>query len=412
MATVELTEVAGTQRPVPLRRNWRFQLLWGGAASAMLGTCVADTAYPLVLLAMTGSPAVAGAFGAVQFAASLVFGVHGGAVADRRDRRRILIAADAARFLTAASVVTALLLHRLTVVHTLLAAAVIGATMAYGGPVRMIAVRAVVPPEQMRQALAQEELRVSGASLIGPPLAGFLLGFGRAVPFLGTALASLLSLCAAVAVRFDGKAEPAEGGSHGGALDGFRHLMGSPLLRSTLAVTFALNLVGSAMLLPVMVLLRDGGSSTASIGLALSGEAVGGLLGALLVGRLHRLLGPGKLLLAVAWVCVPLFLVPLLPGGPVTVFVALAAMMLGIPSLRVMVDVLIFQRVPDELRGRVVAATMTVFMLGVPVGMLGSGLLLDHVPPAAALGLFAALLAAGLLPATLGRSLRRTEWPA
>lgn len=55
---------------VPLRRNWRFQLLWGGAASAMLGTCIADTAYPLLLLAMTGSPSLAGAFGAVQFTVS------------------------------------------------------------------------------------------------------------------------------------------------------------------------------------------------------------------------------------------------------------------------------------------------------------------------------------------------------
>ncbi|MFD0563876.1 hypothetical protein ACFQ2M_19050 [Kitasatospora saccharophila] len=45
---------------VPLRRNRRFQTLWAGSAAAMLGTCVADTAYPLLLLAMTGSPTVAG----------------------------------------------------------------------------------------------------------------------------------------------------------------------------------------------------------------------------------------------------------------------------------------------------------------------------------------------------------------
>ncbi|WP_354641217.1 MFS transporter [Kitasatospora camelliae] len=429
----------------PLRRNWRFQLLWGGAASAMLGTLVADTAYPLLLLALTGSPSLAGSFAAVQFTAMVLLGLHGGVLADRHDRRRILILADATRLAAALSVVLALTVAHLTVAHALLVAAVLGATMAYGGPVRMLAVRSVVPPEQLRQALAQDEIRVSGAALIGPPLAGFLLGLGRAVPFLTTALTSLLALGAAVAVRFDGKpgaadaADPAAdrdpapddrdpasdattattatatttAGNSGGMLDGLRHLTANPLLRSTVLLAFALNLAGAAVTLCVIVLMRDGGTSSSGIGFALAGEAVGGLLGAPLVRRLHRMLAPGALQLTVAWTSVPLFLVPaVFDGGPVTVFAVLLLMMLGVPALRVMVDVLIFQRVPDALRGRVIAATMTAFMLGMPVGMFTAGLLLDHHAPGTVLTVFAAVLAAGLLPLTLGRSLRGTSWPA
>ncbi|MEV4614168.1 MFS transporter [Kitasatospora sp. NPDC049258] len=398
---------------VPLHRNWRFQLLWGGAASAMLGTCIADTAYPLLLLAMTGSPSLAGAFGAVQFTVSLLLGIHGGSVADRHDRRRILLLADSARLLAALSIPVALHLHHLTVTHTLLVGAVLGATMAYSGPVRMLVLRSVVPPAQLRQALAQDELRVNGAALAGPPLAGFLLGLGRSVPFLGTVLASLLALGAAWAVRFDSRPNEATGGGRsGGALAGLRHLMADARLRVTLLVPFLLNLAGSAMLLPVMVLLREGGTSSAGIGLALAGEAVGGLLGALLVRRLHRLMAPGRLLVSVAWVSVPLFLVPTLAGGPVVVFGTLAVMMLGVPALRVMVDVLIFQQVPEELRGRVIAATMTVFMLGVPAGTFGAGLLLEHLAAGTTLRLFAALLAVALLPPTFSRALRRATWPA
>ncbi|MCP2309595.1 MFS transporter [Kitasatospora paracochleata] len=404
------TDRPQAEQPVPLRRNRRFQLLWGGAASAMLGTCVADTAYPLLLLAMTGSASLAGAFGAVQFASSAVFGLHGGSLADRHDRCRILLAADGVRLLAALSVVAAMALHHLTVPHTLLVAAVLGATMAYGGPVRMLAIRSVVPPEQLRQALAQDELRVNGSALLGPPLAGFLFGLGGAVPFLTTALTSLLALTAAGAVRFE--SPTAEGrGERGGVLDGLRHLFSAPLLRSTLLVTLALNLTGSAMLLAVMVMLRNGGTSSTGTGFALAGEAVGGLLGAPLVTRLHRRLAPGALLLSVGWLGVVLFLVPAAVGGPVAVFCSLAAMTLGVPSLRVMVDVLIFQRVPDELRGRVIAATMTVLMVGLPIGTFVSGLLLDHLAPQAVLVLFAGVLALGLLPATLGRSLRGTAWP-
>jgi MFS family permease len=399
--------------PVPLRRNVRFQLLWGGAAASTLGIQVSDTAFPLLLLAMTGSATLAGAFGALQMAASLLFGIHGGAVADRCDRRRVLVVADGVRLLAALSVPVAMALGRFTVVHALLVAAVIGATIAYSGPVRLLAVRSVVPPEQLRQALTQDEARMSGAGLMGPPLAGLLLGAGRSVPFIGVAVSSLLSLLAACAVRFPRHAErPAAGPrERGGALAGFRYLLADRTLRATVGVVLAINLVGSAMVLPVIVLLRERGTSSGGIGLALAGEAVGALAGALLVSRLHRLAGPGVLLLGVSWTAVPLFLAPLLPGGAVTVFAALLAMGLGVPALRVMIDLLVFQQVGEELRGRVIAATMTLFTLGMPAGLFGSGVLLDHVAPGAALAVMAGLLALALLPATFDRTLRRAVWP-
>ncbi|MER7702813.1 MFS transporter [Kitasatospora sp. NPDC097605] len=400
--------------PVPLRRNWRFQALWAGQAGATLGLQIADTAYPLLLLALTGSSTLAGAFGALQIGASLLFGVHGGAVADRYDRRLLLIVGDSVRLIACASVPLAMALDRLTVAHTLLVAVVIGATIAYTGPTRLIAVRSVVPPEQLRQALAQDEARMSGAGLVGPPLAGALFGLGRAAPFIGTAVASLLALAAALVVRFPGRPESGAdraATADGGALAGYRYLAGNALLRPVLTLVLLINVAGAAMLLPVMVILRGQGTSSVGIGLALAGEAVGALAGALLVSRLHRLAGPGVLLLAVSWLTVPVLLAPLLPGGAVTVFAALFTVGLGIPTLRVMIDLLVFSRVPDALRGRVISATLTMFTVGMPAGTVGSGLLLDHLSPAAALGAVAALLAAGLVPATAGRTLRRAGWP-
>nr|BEK66462.1 MFS transporter [Kitasatospora purpeofusca] len=422
------TQAPPSPPPVPLRRNWRFQALWAGQAGSTLGLQIIDTAYPLLLLALTGSSTLAAAFGALQIGASVVFGIHGGSVADRYDRRRILIIGDSTRLIACASVPLAMALDRLTVAHSLLVAVVVGATIAYTGPVRLLAVRSVVPPEQLRQALAQDEARMSGAGLIGPPLAGALFGLGRAAPFVGTALTSLLALVVAVLVRFPGRPEsPAEatdakrtkdtkdtddtGSAKGAALAGYRYLARSALLRPNLAVVLLINLAGTAMLLPVMVVLRGQGTSDAGIGLALAGEAVGALAGAVLVRRLHRLAGPGVLLLAVSWLTVPVILAPLLPGGPATVFAGLFLVGLGVPTLRVMIDLLVFQQVEDALRGRVIAATMTMFTVGMPAGMVGSGLLLDHLSPAAALGTVAALLAAGLVPATAGRTLRRATWP-
>ncbi|MER7750541.1 MFS transporter [Kitasatospora sp. NPDC097643] len=403
--------------PVPLRRNLRFQALWAGQACATLGMRVGDTAYPLLVLALTDSPTAAGAFGAVQMTATLLLGIHGGAVADRFDRRRVLITADAARLLASASVPAAMALHRLTLVHLLLVAVVVGATVAYSGPLRMLALRSVVAPEQLTQALAQEEARMSGASLAGPPLAGFLLGLGHAVPFLGTALASVAAVVSALVVRFPGRPEQAgesaaAGSRPGGALEGFRYLASAPLLRPALAVLLVINLAGTALVLPVMVVLRDQGTGSAGIGLALAGEALGALAGTVLVSRLHRLAGPGVLLLVTAWIAVPVPLAPLLPGGAATVFVALFVVGAGIPALRVMIDLLVFQQVPDALRGRVIAATITLITAGMPAGTFGSGLLLDHLSPTAALAAVSGLFAAALLPATASRTLRRAAWPA
>ncbi|MGW2547028.1 MFS transporter, partial [Kitasatospora sp. NPDC001574] len=244
----------------------------------------------------------------LRIGAAVVLGVHGGAVADRYDRRRILIAADGTRLLASASVPPAMALDRPALVHTLSVAVVIGATVAYSGPVRLLAVRSVVPPQQLRQAPAQDKARMSGAGLVGPPLAGALFGPGRGAPFVGTALASLLALASALLVRFPNRPGAADASppaqdspeKDGGALAGFRFLAATAFLRPTLAVVLVLDVAATPMLLPVMVIPRGQGTSSGGMGPAPAGEAVGALAGAFLVGRLHRLAGPGVLLLAVA----------------------------------------------------------------------------------------------------------------
>ncbi|MDW6056972.1 MFS transporter [Streptomyces sp. FXJ1.4098] len=410
MASAEAGETTAGLRP--LRRNWRFQMLWAGSAASLLGSRMSTTAYPLLLLAMTGSTFAAGAFSGAQLLTQVLFGIHAGTVADRYDRRLVLIVADGLRFLASLTVPLALAMDRLTLTHILLVAVVVGATMAYAFPVRTLAIRSVVPKAQLRQALAQDGLRTNGTGLLGPPLAGFLFGLGRSAPFIGAAVGSLLSFGAACAVPFDGKAETSGGKARGGALEGIRFLARSPLLRATVGITFALYLVCSATVLSCLVLLQREGVGSAGIGLALSGEAVGGIVGVLFVSRLHRLMGPGKLLIAASWLYVPPLLVLPLSSSPVLVFFVLAVMLLSDPSLDVMTDVLIFQQVPDELRGRVMAATFMLFTLGMPAGTLGSGLLLDFLSPGAMFTLLAAVLVVALVPVTLNRTLWESGWPA
>src|SRR5882757_7561900 len=91
--------------------------------------------------------------------ATLLAGLPAGQVVDRFDRRRILVLAEAVRMLAAASVAMALAQHRLTLVHLLVVAAVLGASLPFGGTARLLLVRAVVPSEQLTAALTQEQVR-------------------------------------------------------------------------------------------------------------------------------------------------------------------------------------------------------------------------------------------------------------
>ena len=128
-----------------------------------------------------------------------------------------------------------------------------------------------------------------------------------------------------------------------------------------------INAVGVGLDLVVIVILRNQHVPSAQIGLVLAAAAVGSLAGAPLVRPLHRI-RPGILLLGVCAIEVPLLAGMALPYGAWWVAGLLFVPSLGVLALRVLVDVLIFRRTPDQLRGRAVAAVMTMLAIGMPAG--------------------------------------------
>lgn len=408
-------------RSVPLRRNWRFQLLWLGSSTGFVGMEVADIGYPLAILAVTGSPAETAMFGVVQTLASLALGLPAGDVVDRHDRRRLLLLVEAGRALAAGSVAAALAAHHLTLVHLLGVAAVLGAGAAFGAPARMLIVRAVVPQEQLTAALTQEEARDSASRLIGPPLGGALYGLKPLLPFLFSALAFVVSWICALIVRIppserssdaDSRARPAATGKAGRRMFvGVKALWEDPTLRAATLVVTALNTAAAPLALIAVVILNQQGTPPWMIGIALSGMAVGSLAGTPLIGPLHRRLKPGVLLLTVVLTEVPVFAALAIPLGPWWVMAVLSCATLGVPALRVLVDVLIFRQVPDEQRGRVIAAVIMLFGVGAPAGTAVAGLLLQYLSPSVAVVAIAAGLALASCRAATHRDLRQAQWP-
>jgi predicted MFS family arabinose efflux permease len=295
----------------------------------------------------------------------------------------------------------------------------------------MLMVRAVVPPEQLTQALTQDEVRTAAAGLGGPPLGGVLLAASRGLPFVFTTVTFVISFITAMIVRVPGGAaarsseaataaaaagDPTDEGTEDKPRDsmfaGIRALWHDRTMRAALAMFSLVNVGGSALFLAVVVVLQRQGASSGMIGVAVAGEAVGTLLGAGLVGRLHRKVAPGWLLLGVG-VTFALF-VPLLAIrlGPWWVFGILTLGVLGVPSLRVLIDVLILRRVPDEQRGRTITALMTVLTIGIPFGTLAGGLSLQYAGPTATILAIGVLNALAVAVAASDRRLRDAKWPA
>jgi len=205
-------------RPLPLWRNLRFQTLWIGTAASTLGVSVADIAYPLAILAMTRSPALAGLFAAVQAIGMLAAGLPSGVLADRYDSRTIVICTEAGRTAVTGLVAVALVTGWLSLPVLLVAAVLLGTGQAIKGSAQMLLMRSVVPPGQLTQVLTQDEVRLNGSALAGPALGGALYAIrvlAHAAPFLFTAVSFLAALAGAVLMKLAPGAMPqaAEGGT-------------------------------------------------------------------------------------------------------------------------------------------------------------------------------------------------------
>src|SRR3954453_4122768 len=187
--------------PPPLRRNREFVALWVGNAVSNLGISISSFAYPLVVLYATGSATKAGLVGTTLAVTTFVLRLPAGALTDRWDRRRLMIACDAGRAAASASLALALALGRFHLWHVLLVAFVEGSLGTLFGPSESAAVRLVVAPDQRREAVARNASRGQLPSVVGPPLGGLLVSAGRALPFVADALSYLASLVAILTVR-------------------------------------------------------------------------------------------------------------------------------------------------------------------------------------------------------------------
>ncbi len=395
----------------PLRRNRDFNLIWSGGTLSDLGSYTSMLAIPLLVLAITGSAAQAGTVGTVAALVRALSRLPGGALADRWDRRRLMLLSDLTRAVMFALLAVTVFSHHVSLAFVIVIVAAAAVFDVLFSPAELAAVSHLVPAGQLSDAFARNEARSYGASLAGPPLGGVLFGVGRAVPFAFDALSYLVSFVAVATIR-----QPVQGDRSAASnqtivrdiADGVRHVLADRFLRAMLLVAAPLNFAVTGALFAMTITLRQGGTSAAMIGVTQGIIGLGGLLGALAAPRIQRHASIRQLVLVTSWgltVCLAiagLLTSHLVMAVPITVGLLLA------PAANAVLFGRLAASTPSHLQARVVSVFYLVATTAASFAPLASGLLIQHVTSTTAMELSALAAAGSGVAATLSRGMRRT----
>jgi hypothetical protein len=392
---------------VPLRRNRDFVLLQVGQLLSSTGTQSTAIAYPLLVLAMTGSAAKAGAVAFARTLPMALFALPAGVAADRRNRKWLMIGADCVRVLAIGCLAVAILVDHVAFWAILLVAFVEGAGAALFSTAHAGALRAVVPVRQLPAAAAAQSGREAGVRIAGPPLGGALFGVARSLPFLVDAASYAFSSLSLLAMRtpFQEERDADSSALRSRLAEGFRYLWSRPFLRTSTLLFGLANFLGPGLLLAVVVIGTRQGLSGGEVGALVAAFGVCLLLGSFLSPIVRRVLPVRAVLLLELWTWLgcAAFLVR------ADVYVLMAGILptaLAIPSTDSVVHGYRIAMTPDRLLGRAESVRSAISLLIAPLGPLAAGALLGAVSERATIAVFAAFGFALAVWGTLSPSIR------
>jgi MFS family permease len=382
--------------------------LWSGQVVSTLGASISGTAMPLLVLAITGSPADAGIVGAAGTLPFLIAHLPAGTLVDRWDRRKILLVSEIVAGLALSTIPIMMWLDALTITHLAVVAFVQGLCFVFFGLAERAALPKIVPVALLSTAVAHNEARSRGAALAGPPLGGLLFGIDRAVPFVADAVSYLAASIGLLFIRKDlqnkveAPAEPLWQATTAGLRWVWRH----PLVRAAIVLIAVSNMVFQALILILVVLAQQHGATSTTIGVMLGIYSGGGLIGALVASKLHRHLRPKTVIVGVNWIwaaLLPLF--ALAENSLLMGVIGAASAFLG-PLWNVVIITYVTVLVPNELLGRVTSAAMTLAWGVMPLASLGAGILLTAIGPVSSVLVLAAIMLVTAVVATASPAVR------
>jgi len=335
---------------------------------------------------LTDSGVALGLLSLVRFAPVLLFGLFGGVIADRYDRRTTLIVSQILLMMTSSSLAALAWTDSVTLLAIYILAATTALIDCVAQPARSALIPALVPRGEMADAMSVNIMVGQTASIAGPALAGFVIAaFGTPVAFTVDAAGFLIVIGFLLSIRTTAAVTRTVGGTWTSALEGLAFLKRSPILLSVMSVDFFATFFGATTVLLPIVAVERLGMGADGLGLLNSSIAVGALFGSIVVSVLPSFDRPERAVLIAVGVF-GLAIVGL--GLSTTLVVALAFLALSgaadavSMALRHTVRNLV---TPDALRGRISAAHSTFASGGPHRGDARAGLMVGAFGPGPAL---------------------------
>lgn len=337
----------------------------------------------LVLQLSDDSGIALGLITALQFGPSLLLSMYGGVLADRYDKRRVLLVTQALMGLLALVLALLVATDAVLLWHVFALAGGLGAVAAIDAPVRQAFVSEMVGPELLTNAVGLNSTIFNGARLIGPSLAGLLIGAasGDTAPaFFVNAASFAFTIAALAGMRASElrRSEPV-GRKKGQLREGLRYTWAHPDLVLAMGLAFVIGTFGFNYQVTIALMARDRFDLGAeAFGLLSTTFAVGSLTGALLSTR--RSVRPRQRFLVVSAVVFGLLTVVagLMPG-----YVSFAVLLVPTGAAALVFSVannsFVQLGADPQMRGRVMALYFMCFMGGTPVGAPLIGWISEHL---------------------------------
>ena len=399
----EAVEAGGQKPSGRLRRTFSalhyhdFRLVWIGAFTSTTGTWMQTVAQAWVVYSLTGSALLLGLDAFLSTGPMLVFSLFGGVIADRIDRRKIMIASQVLQMTFAFVLALLLFTHRVKIWHIFVLSFLTGSAQSFSGPAYASLLPLLVRREDVANAIAMNSMQFNLARMIGPILGGLALtAWGASACFGLNGLSFVAVIIAYLMIR----TPVIVGGSERKGMmadmkEGVAFVAGR---RGLVLLTF-LAFVGTFLGMPIVTFLPVVAKVLFAAGptaytYLLSAYGVGSVVGALFVAASSHLPNKGKIALLLQ-----------LAFAALLIAFGAGACIVGVISLY---SSLVQLMIGDSMRGRVMSIFMLAFRGGMPLGNLLAGFVAQRWSISIALlvnGIILALVALAFI-------LRRTDLDA
>jgi MFS family permease len=377
-----------------------FQLFIAGQLISLIGTWMQNMAQLWLVYQLTHSAALLGVFGFASQVPMLFLSSLGGYVGDRFDRHRGVIVTQTITMILAFVLAGLTWTHWIGKWQLIVIAFLVGIVNAFDVPIRQAFFVQMVGKEDLPNAIALNSSIFNGARAVGPAIAGIAIAYlGAGWCFFINGLSFVAVIVALLMMRIEPRVmKPSTDSPLRSFVQGFRFAMSDLPIRSALLLLSALSLFGLQYSVFMPVYAQDVLKSDArTLGFLMSSAGVGAVLGALHFAARTHYRGLARWIAATSLTCS----VCLIIFSQAKVFwlcsVTLFVVGFAATSQMAATNTLIQNRVPDELRSRVIAVYATMFMGVQPIGSLIASGVVKHLGPQTTLTVFGSLVLVGSL---------------